>query len=109
MVALESMIVRQSDILSAQVDDETVLMHVESGAYYVLTATSRTIWERLVEPIRVRDLCAALASLYEAPLQTVEADTLAFLHYLDAQKMIVERHDKGPESATPPSIQDRPA
>lgn len=88
MIALETMIVRSNAILDANVDGETVLMNVETGQYYALTATSRAIWQRLQTPARVRDLCLDLASAYATPLETVEADTLAFLGYLEAQKMI---------------------
>lgn len=91
MVALETIIVRNDTILDANVGDETVLMSVENGQYYALTATSRAIWERLKEPVRVRDLCADLAHAYQAPLETVAADTLEFLTYLEAQKMIEVR------------------
>ncbi|WP_395831093.1 PqqD family peptide modification chaperone [Elstera sp.] len=91
MVALETIIVRNDAILDANVGDETVLMSVENGQYYALTATSRAVWERLKQPVRVRDLCADLASAYQTPLETIEADTLEFLSYLEAQKMIEVR------------------
>lgn len=91
MVALETIVVRNDTILDANVGDETVLMSVENGQYYALTATSRAIWERLKAPVRVRDLCVNLASAYQTPLETVEADTLEFLNYLEAQKMIEVR------------------
>jgi len=91
MVALETIVVRTDGYLGASIGDETVLMSVESGQYYALTATSRTIWERLKEPIRVRDLCTDLADAYQTPLETVQTDTLAFLSYLEAQKMIESR------------------
>ena len=91
MVALETIIVRNDTILDANVGAETVLMSVENGQYYALTATSRAIWERLKEPVCVRDLCADLARTYQTPLETIEADTLEFLSYLEAQKMIEVR------------------
>lgn len=87
MVALETIVVRNNTVLNACVGAEIVLMNVENGQYYELAATSRTIWERLKSPIRVRDLCAELASAYQTPLETVEADTLDFIRYLEAQKM----------------------
>ncbi len=91
MVAMETIVVRSDAVLGAQVADETVLMSVENGSYYTLTATSRAIWARLDQPICVRDLCAALVQTYHAPAETVEADTLAFLSYLETQRMIETR------------------
>ncbi|CCG40575.1 PqqD family peptide modification chaperone [Magnetospirillum molischianum] len=91
MVALETIVVRNDGILDANVGDETVLMSIENGQYYALTATSRAIWERLKEPVRVRDLCTDLADTYQTPLETVKTDTLEFLSYLETQKMIESR------------------
>ncbi len=88
MVGLETVVVRSAAILDASVGGETVLMSVETGQYYTLKVTSRAIWQRLREPVRVRDLCADLANAYQAPRDTVESDTLAFLNYLEAQNMI---------------------
>ncbi|MCK6444621.1 PqqD family peptide modification chaperone [Elstera cyanobacteriorum] len=88
MVAKNTVIVRNDAILSAAVGGETVLMSAEQGQYYALTATSHDIWDRLKTPIRVADLCTALAEAYGVPLETVETDTLAFLEYLESQAMI---------------------
>lgn len=91
MVSLDTVVVRSSTVLDASVDEESVLMSIETGHYYAMKLTSRAIWERLGTPIRVRELCAGLADAYRAPVATVEADTLQFLNYLEAQKMIEPR------------------
>ncbi|MET0247904.1 MAG: PqqD family protein [Sphingomonas sp.] len=88
MVAMEAVIARNGSVLDANVGDETVLMSVDTGEYYALTATSREIWNRLDTPISVRDLCRALADAYGAPVETVTADTLAFLDYLERRNML---------------------
>lgn len=88
MVSLETVVVRTSAVLDASVEDETVLMSIETGQYFVLKATSRAIWDRLDRPVRAHDLCSDLAELYQAPLERVRTDTLAFLDHLAAHKMI---------------------
>ncbi len=100
MVALDTIVVRSSRILGADVGGETVLMSSEQGNYYALTATSRAIWERLETPVRVSDLCAELAATYQMPLETVEIDTLDFLGYLETQNMI-ESHPEAPAESGP--------
>lgn len=91
MVDLESVVVRSDTILDASVDDNIVAMSVATGQYYAMKVTSRAIWARLDTPVRVDALCAALAEAYQAPLETVQADTLAFLNYLEAENMIERR------------------
>ena len=91
MIDPDTVVVRSDTVLDASVGDESVLMSIETGTYYAMKVTSRAIWERLRTPVRVRDLCTELAGAYQAPLETVETDTLAFLNYLEAQKMIERR------------------
>lgn len=91
MVTLETVVARSNGIFDASVGDQTVLMSVDTAQYYALTATSRAIWALLKEPVRVRDLCTDLADAYQMPLETVETDTLDFLGYLEAHKMIESR------------------
>jgi hypothetical protein len=91
MVSLDTIVVRSSAVLDASVDDESVLMNIETGQYYAMKLSSRAIWERMETPIRVGELCVGLADAYRAPLATVEADTLEFLNYLEAQTMIEPR------------------
>ncbi|CAA7615404.1 conserved hypothetical protein [Candidatus Terasakiella magnetica] len=84
----ESVIVRTPHPLSADVDDETVLMSIEQGNYYGLGSTARDIWSRLERPIRIGDLCAGLAAEYDVPPALIEADTLAFIRRLAEEKLI---------------------
>lgn len=76
------------NVLGYQLGDEKVLMSVENGQFYAMTATSGAIWGRLAVPVRVGDLCKDLAAAYQAPLETVIADTLDFLSFLETQKLI---------------------
>jgi hypothetical protein len=43
-------------LMSNDLDGDTVLMSVESGAYYGLEATDQAIWSYLAQPIRVAEL-----------------------------------------------------
>ncbi len=96
MMAIETIIVRSDAVLSANAGDEIVLMNVENGQYYGLTDTSRAIWELIASPIRVGDLCAMLAETYDVPIVEVENTTLAFLNYLEAQKLASSCSDLRP-------------
>jgi hypothetical protein len=81
-------IVRSGQCLSTEIDDETVLMSVESGCYGGLDDIGSDIWRRLEKPISVVELCDGLASEYDANRATIEADVLAFLSGLLEKQMI---------------------
>lgn len=92
---LDDTVVRNDTVLSAELDEETVLMSIAGGTYYGLSRTSEDVWRRLAEPVRVRDLCAALAQDYDAPIAMIEADTLRFLDYLLGRELIAIAADGG--------------
>jgi hypothetical protein len=75
----DSLIARSADLMSADLDQDTVLMSLERGSYFALAETGREIWRRLAEPVRAADLCRTMCELYDGPSDRIEADTLAFL------------------------------
>lgn len=88
-IGLDDIIVRNSETLSTELVEQTVLMSAENGVYYGLTATGQDIWRFLAQPVSVRRLCQELCAKYQAPAATVEADTLAFLAYLESRGLII--------------------
>jgi hypothetical protein len=79
VVTRDSLISRSADLMSADLDQDTVLMSLERGSYFALAETGREIWRQLATPTRAGDVCVALSKLYEGPADQIEADTLAFL------------------------------
>lgn len=87
-ISLASTIYRSKDQLSAEIDDEAVLMAVEQGNYYGLDAIGTDIWRRLDGQVVVADLCAALGEEYEADSDTIHRDVMALLEQLAAEGLI---------------------
>lgn len=85
----DSVVSRRADLPTVELDGETMLMHVESGAYFGLSKTSQDIWQRLESPVAVRDLCAALAAAYDAPYAAIAKDVVAFLDQLESHGLLV--------------------
>lgn len=81
-------VVRNEACLSAKVENEIVLMSIESGCYGGLDDIGGDIWQRLEEPITVTELCNDLAVEYNADRTTIETDVLAFLNALWQKQMI---------------------
>jgi len=78
-----------SDLISAPVDDEVVVLSVERGKYYGLDEIGSDIWRRLDSPVNVDALCQDLAAKYAADHQTIERDVLALLQDLLAEGLVM--------------------
>ena len=87
-INLEDIVVRNDAVLGADVNGETVLLDVESGLYFGMAETARTIWDAVAAPTVVATLCGQLAEQFEAPAEVIEADTLAFLDRLEARGLV---------------------
>lgn len=78
-IQLDTTITQAKDLLSADLDDEIVMMSIERGAYYGLDSIGSHIWTLLEEPISVSDLCEILLSRFDVEPETCQQDVLAFL------------------------------
>lgn len=68
-----------SRYVETAIDEETVVMLLESGAFFSLRDSARTIWQ-LIDGGRDRDaILSELASSYDAPRDVLACDLDAFL------------------------------
>lgn len=89
-ITREMLVCRRQDSTSANIGDEIVLMSSKFDKYYGLDDIGADIWSRIESPIRVRNLCAALAAGYDADVATIERDVLQLLDQL-LQNELIER------------------
>ena len=78
-VTLDTIVASGSSLVSADVGDDLVLLHVDKNAYYDTDAIGADIWHQLEQPVRVRDLCDRLVQKYDVDPETCQRDVLAFL------------------------------
>lgn len=65
-----------------EIDDEILVMSLDSGDFFSLTGTARSIWQ-LIDGTRGRDdLVAALAAEYAADPAAITGDVDAFIGQL---------------------------
>lgn len=88
MVTIDTVLVRSNHCLATEIIDELMMMDVQSGHYFSLDAIGRDIWNRLEQPIRVGDLCAALEQVYAAPLEVITVDVLRLLHSMVGEGLV---------------------
>ncbi|WP_165322079.1 PqqD family protein [Rhizorhabdus phycosphaerae] len=93
MITLSSSVQASPDMLTADVEGETVMMDAESGYYYNLDPIGSRIWHALAEPTRVDALCDRLAEDFDAPIEVIRKDVLALLESLVERKLLLVEGD----------------
>lgn len=88
MITPTATVQRKSDVMTAEVDGEIVLMSLESGYYFGLNAVSSDIWRRLETPVRIDALCDTLAKAYSGNRAEIESDVLEFLTSLSERQLL---------------------
>lgn len=79
----ETVVGRSGDQVSCRIDDETVLMHLETGAYFGYDPVGTRVWELLREPIAISALCERLTGEYtDVDVGRCTEDVVAFLEQL---------------------------
>ena len=69
---------RPETFQAAQIDDELVMIHGQSGKFYALRGVGLDIWQRLDGEADLDRLCSALASEYDAADDTIRAQVRSF-------------------------------
>jgi hypothetical protein len=83
MVTLETR-VSQADPppLFSKIEGEIVMLDVTSGNYYNLDPVGSDIWQRLLQPVTVTELCAMLEKDYDAESETIRREVLSLLEVM---------------------------
>jgi len=79
--------------ISTAVDNETVLLDLETDMYYSVNPVGAEIWAHIQEPTRLRTLREMLTETYDLSTAEAEADLVAFLESLMEAGLIECRDD----------------
>lgn len=83
---------RHHDALSTELDQETVILSLQSGTYSQLNPVASTIWELLAQPITIATIMKTITSSYDTTGAQWRPEVLAFLGDLAEQNLITIRH-----------------
>lgn len=70
---------RRDDLTAVSMDDETVMMDLDSGAYFGLNGSAGLLWETLATPQNADSLSQHLLAHYQVDAATSLRDVEAFL------------------------------
>ena len=87
-ITLDTTVAQTESLLSADIGEEVVLLHIAKGTYYDADSIGTQIWHRLARPTTVRELCTALIQMFDVDVETCQADVLAFLNEAYAEGII---------------------
>lgn len=79
---------RADGLLTAAVNDELLMMSVESGTYFNLNPVGARIWELLETPTTLERLVAQLVAEYEVAPDTAQDEAERFLGTLHERGLL---------------------
>ncbi len=83
-----SVVARSDDAISAPLGEETAMMDVDAGKYYMLDDIATEVWARIVSPVRVADVLADLEARYDVTRERCEADVIALLERMRERGLV---------------------
>jgi hypothetical protein len=84
----EDRLSRCEEMLSTQLDQETVLMSIDAGAYYGLAGPAQSIWEKLETPVTFSTLVDLLVKEYEIRPEVCASDLQVFLGEMEREGLL---------------------
>jgi hypothetical protein len=87
-LALDTVVVRRTEPLTAPVDDDLVMLDPRGSRYFGLDAVGHRIWDLLEHPRSVAALCSELQEQFDVDAETCRADVLAFLAELESAELL---------------------
>jgi hypothetical protein len=88
LISADSIAVASSDLVSANLDGEVVILGFKSGSYYGLDQVGVLVWDLLKEPRKVSDIRDAILEEYDVESAQCERDLLALLGELADKQLI---------------------
>lgn len=87
-VTLQSRIGRNGDIVSGRIDDEFIMMSIESGKYHFGNTTGSRIWALLETPRTVAELSAILTIEFKITPAVCQKEVMDFVTQLISRKIV---------------------
>ena len=84
----ESLLQVNPDIIDSEIDDEMVMMNIDTGDYFGLNTVASQVWMRLKEPKRLDTLIQILQDEYDVASEQCIADVMPLLEKMHEAKLL---------------------
>ena len=91
-----SIVVASQAQVSSELQDESVILDVESGTYYGLNDVGASIWAMIQKPTPVSTIQTAILAEYDVTPEVCNQDVLTLLNHL-IEIGLVCLHDDSPQ------------
>lgn len=86
----DTILIIPPQVMSRLVDDETVLLDLESGMYFGLDGVGKKIWDSVTEGCSIGEIAAIITAEYEVDEERAQADVVAFTSELVERGLLVK-------------------
>lgn len=100
----ETLKINWQRIVHETIDDEVIIIDLETGTYFSLTQSAADLWPALVRGSTKAGLMATLTGVYDAPASEIETSVAAFLDELKAESIIIVESDGAATPTEPASV-----
>lgn len=87
-LTLKTSVFRKPDLVSTDMDGDTVMMSIERGEYYGIGGIGTRVWNLLEKPLTIEEIIQDICSEYEVPEATCQADVFGFISELAKNDLI---------------------
>lgn len=87
-MTLDTKLVRNHSLTTAELDGEVVMLSLETNRYYGLNSVGTRIWEILAQPMTLAAVCDTLLQEYEVTREQCESEVLPIAQKLLDEKLV---------------------
>lgn len=84
----DSIVQRNPEMISADMDGEMVMMSIENSAYYGLNAVGSELWDAMENPVSVTALCDRVTEKFDIDLASCKVDVMELLTDLRERDLV---------------------
>ena len=84
----DTVVAQVEEIVSSDLDGETVMMSIKNGKYYGMDPIGSRIWALIKKPSTVSELCDILLTEFNVDRERCERDVLGFLNELAKDNLV---------------------
>ena len=88
-LTLQSIVSRNPDIASEEIDGDVVMMSLSQDAFFGLNPVGAAIWELLESPVSIAHIIAHIQEIFDISAQQCQSDILSFMQDMADKKTIL--------------------